>query len=587
MDAKELRACLMHGKLIFDGATGTYAKSQSDWPSGPVELACLTAPQKVKALHKAYLNVGSMAIKTNTFAAHIGLACKDEKQQKDLISSAVQIAKEAANGKAFVFADIGPAPDDRFAEAFYKRMADLFIASGIDCFLFETMRTTAGICETAKHIRTQVPDAFIAVSFASDPDGFTRSGELAATLIGTMDDCKEVDAVGLNCICGAYHMRRLLENLPATHKHLIALPNAGYPHVIDGRTYYDSDPLYYADQVCACVNAGSRIIGGCCGTSPEHIRQISLNIHRMESKAYAGNETLPEKRVQCGQSRILEKLNRGERPILVELDPPRDSGIDAFLAGAKALRDAGADAITIADCPIGRARMDSSLLACKLKRELDIEALPHMTCRDRNVNATKALLLGLSMEGVHNVLVVTGDPVSADDRGSIKGVFQFNSRVLARFVKSLSEAGETVPFFLCGALNVNAANFEKELVRAKDKELCGVQAFLTQPVLSEHAAENVKLARQVLTGKIMGGLFPVVSEKNARFLSSEVAGIALDQRVIDAYIGLDREQAEKLAIQLCADAARRIAPYVDGYYIMTPFQRIELVCRVMDSIRQN
>ena len=141
--------------------------------------------------------------------------------------------------------------------------------------------------------------------------------------------------------------------------------------------------------------------------------------------------------------------------------------------------------------------MDSCLLACKIRRELGIEAVPHMTCRDRNVNATKALLLGLSMEGVHNVLAVTGDPVPTDDRESVKSVFQFNSRVLSRFVSSLSQSGEVEPFFLCGALNVNAVNFEAELERAKDKEACGVVAFLTQPVLSSRAVENMAAAKAI------------------------------------------------------------------------------------------
>jgi len=585
MDAKAIRECLEKDILLFDGATGTFAKSMPGWPQGPVELACLTAPEKVEALHKAYLDAGSKAIKTNTFAAHIGLACEDEAQQREIIASGVRIARQAAGDRAFVFADIGPAPSQSDAETAYISMADCFLCEGISCFLFETMPSLEGILKAAEHIRRKKPDAFIAVSFASDPDGFTRTGELAVALISQADTSEYIDAVGLNCVCGAYHMRRLLESIPQVHKHLIAMPNAGYPHVVDGRTYYDSDPLYYAQQVMACVQRGAAIVGGCCGTRPEHIRQIKLVLSNRNEQVTVGREPVHEKRANSSESWILKKLNRGEKPLLVELDPPKDSGISGFLEGAKALQRAGADAITIADCPIGRARMDSSLLACKLQRELGIEALPHMTCRDRNVNATKALLLGLSMEGVHNVLVVTGDPVPSDDRGNVKGVFQFNSRVLARFVCSLSHAGETHPFFLCGALNVNASNFEAELERAKDKEACGVEAFLTQPVLSERAAQNIEKARNVLSGKIMGGLFPIVSEKNARFLQSEVAGISLEDRVVSAYEGLDRAQSEALAVSLCRDAAKRIAPFVDGYYIMTPFQRVNLVCSVMEAIK--
>ena len=584
MNAQAVRTLLQNGTLLFDGATGTYAKSISDWPEGPVELACLFAAQRVRDLHLAYLDAGCTAIKTNTFAAHVGFASKSEEEQSQIICAAVQAAEAAAKGKAAVFADIGPAPVTCCAEQAYMQMAKNFLDLGLSCFLFETMPSADGIRETAAYIRQKNPHAFIAVSFASNPDGFTRAGESAASLIAQMDMCDDIDAVGLNCICGAYHLLRLIKSLPPLKKHLIAMPNAGYPHIIDGRTYYDSDPVYYAQQVIGCAQLGAVILGGCCGTTPEHMRVLAASLKKMQASAPAKAETAQKDNQRICKSRIAQKLARGERVILVELDPPRDSGIASFLAGAQRLSSGGADAVTIADCPIGRARMDSSLLACKLQRELGIEALPHMTCRDRNVNATKALLLGLSMEGVHNVLAVTGDPVPTDDREIVKSVFQFNSRVLSRFVKSLSESGEAEPFFLCGALNVNAVNFDAELERAKDKEACGVQAFLTQPVLSGLAIQNIIRARRTLKGKILGGLFPVVSFNNARFLHSEVAGIAVDDRVIEAYRNLDRVQGEELAVRLCCDAAKQIAPYVDGYYIMTPFQRVELVCRVIESI---
>ena len=586
MDAQSLRKELTQGELLFDGATGTYAKSLPDWPDGPVELACLTAPEKVAALHQAYITAGSRAVKTNTFAAHAGLAARDEQEQKRFIAAAVGIARRSAGRQAYVFADIGPAPAQADAAAAYTAMADCFLAEDVDCFLFETLASAQGVIEAAEYIKEKKPEAYVMVSFASGPDGFTREGENACALIAQIAACDAVDAVGLNCVCGAYHMRRLLAGMKIPQgKALIAMPNAGYPHVVDGRTYYDSDPLYYAQQVAGCAMLGASIIGGCCGTTPEHILQLSRQLDASQGIRMSGKTDSSKTEVRTCKSRVRRKLDEGKRVVLVELDPPRDSGISAFVDGAKRLAAAGADAVTIADCPIGRARMDSSLLACKLSREYNIEAIPHMTCRDRNVNATKALLLGLSMEGVHNVLAVTGDPVPAIDRDSVKSVFQFNSRVMARFVRSLSECGEADPFFLCGALNVNAVNFESELERAADKERCGMEAFLTQPVLTEQAAVNLERARGVLKGRILGGLFPVVSHKNALFLDSEVAGISVDPRVIGAYEGLDRSRGEEMAVRLCADAAVRIAPYVDGFYIMTPFQRVELVCRVMEAIR--
>lgn len=586
-DSARVRELLAQGVLLFDGATGTALCAQSG-EGEAVERLCLTQPQRVLALHRAYLAAGCRAIKTNTFAAHVSLACENEDDQKALIRAAYDLARRAGDAyDAAVFADIGPAPTDADAAVCYIAMAEQFLNVGATCFLFETMQSDEGLAEAAAHIKASCPDAWIMVSFSADADGFTRAGEQASALALQMSACGAVDAIGLNCICGAYHIRQLLSTLDVGDKLMSAMPNAGYPHVEEGRTYYDSAPAYYAQQVMECVKAGARIVGGCCGTTPEHIRQIARLLGKpMPPRVRMGDEKAaqpPEK--EC-RSRILRRLEQGRRITLVELDPPRSADIGGFMEGARRLEQAGADAITIADCPIGRARMDSSLLACKLSRELGIEALPHMTCRDRNVNATKALLLGLSMENVHNVLVVTGDPIPTGDRGSVKSVYQFNSRVLAKFIRGLGESGEAEPFFVCGGLNINAVRFDLELERAKEKMDCGMSAFLTQPVLSEQAALHLERARDELRGaKLIGGLFPVVSEKNARFLQSEVHGITVDEAVVRAYAGLDRAQGEDMAVRLCREAASRISPFVDGYYMMTPFQRVELVCRVIRETR--
>ena len=587
-DSARVRELLAQGVLLFDGATGTALCAQSG-EGEAVERLCLTQPQRVLALHRAYLAAGCKAIKTNTFAAHVSLACENEDDQKTLIRAAYDLARRAGDAyDAAVFADIGPAPTDAdSAAACYIAMAEQFLNVGATCFLFETMQSGEGLAEAAAHIKASCPDAWIMVSFAADADGFTRAGEQASALALQMSACGAVDAIGLNCICGAYHIRQLLSTLDVGDKLMSAMPNAGYPHVEEGRTYYDSAPAYYAQQVMECVKAGARIVGGCCGTTPEHIRQIARLLGTpMPPRVRMGDEKAAQPPEKGCRSRILRRLEQGRRITLVELDPPRSADIGGFMEGARQLEQAGADAITIADCPIGRARMDSSLLACKLSRELGIEALPHMTCRDRNVNATKALLLGLSMENVHNVLAVTGDPIPTGDRGSVKSVYQFNSRVLAKFIRGLGESGEAEPFFVCGGLNINAVRFDSELDRAKEKMDCGVSAFLTQPVLSEQAALHLERARDELRGaKLIGGLFRVVSEKNARFLQSEVHGITVDEAVVRAYAGLDRAQGEDMAVRLCREAASRISPFVDGYYIMTPFQRVELVCRVIRATR--
>lgn len=278
---------------------------------------------------------------------------------------------------------------------------------------------------------------------------------------------------------------------------------------------------------------------------------------------------------------LWDKLTRGERVVCVELDPPVDDTIQPFLDGVAEFRAAGADAITIADSPVGRPRADSSLLACKLKREMGVETLPHMACRDRNEIATKALLLGLSIEGIHNVLLVTGDPVPGERRGEVKSVFNFNSRKLAQYVTGLNETVLRTPFRVFAALDVNAVNFPAELRRAREKEDCGVVGFLTQPVLSAEALDNLKRAREGLRGKLLGGVFPVVSHKNALFLDQQVAGVRVCREIIQLYEGADRAAGEALAEEISAQIVREIAPYTDGVYLMTPFQRVALMTRLI------
>jgi len=194
--------------------------------------------------------------------------------------------------------------------------------------------------------------------------------------------------------------------------------------------------------------------------------------------------------------------------------------------------------------------------------------------------------LGLSMEGVRNVLAVTGDPVPSAERDEVKSVYQFNSRMLARFIRSLNENELNKPFRIYGALNVNARKFEHQLRFAKEKVYNGVSAFLTQPVLTEEALENLKKAREVINGKILGGIIPVVSSRNARFMNSEISGITVDEKIVEIYEGKSRDECTKLAIDISTEIARRMAPYVDGYYIVTPFSRTDIITEIVKNIRE-
>ena len=275
-----------------------------------------------------------------------------------------------------------------------------------------------------------------------------------------------------------------------------------------------------------------------------------------------------------------------KKMLAIELDPPPDDDISNFMEGARLFSEAGADIITIADCPIGRPRADSCMLAAKIKRELGVEALPHMTCRDRNLNATHALLLGLSIEGIRDVLIVTGDPIPKEVRETVKCIFNFGSVTLMKYISELNEATFKSPMTIYGALNVNSLSFDSQLEHARDKIEVGCKGFLTQPVLSDTAIENIKRAGDVLDAKILGGIYPPVSYNNAVFMNEKVHGVSVGEDIIAMYEGLDRQEGERLGEKIALDMARKIHPYVDGYYLMTPFKRITMMTNIIEAMKQ-
>lgn len=587
-----VREYLAGGKpLLFDGAMGTYYASRPGRGEASCGLANLDAPEEIAAIHRAYLEAGCRAVKTNTFTAGETLARGEGEASARMIRAACRIARDcAAPYGAFVFADLGPAPEGGTLSRgeVYRREAELFLAQGADCFLLETLPSDDGVAELAQYLKERRPGAFLLVSFAVAPDGVTWEGLSGRTLFERTAALDGVDGVGFNCVSGPRHLLEFVRGLDLSvlgGKALSVMPNAGYPTVLGRRAVYQGAPDYFGELLAQAAGAGASILGGCCGTTPAHIAQAARALEKPGTRLWAqpapaggAGAALP------GRNRLRDKLEAGRRVVAVELDPPADDNVDAFMEGVRALRDAGADAVTVADCPVGRPRADSSLLACKLRRETGAEPLPHLTCRDRNLNATKALLLGLSMEGVHNVLLVTGDPIPSQDRDEVKSVFNFNSRKLIRYVSGLTDSGLSTPFQIFGALNVNAPNFQKQLELALEKEEAGAAGFLTQPVHSPRALQNLALARERLKGYLLGGVFPIVSHRNALFLNNEVAGVSVPEEIVRRYEGLDREAAEALALELSVRTARDMAPYTDGWYLMTPFRRVALIARIMGEL---
>ncbi len=576
--------------LLFDGAMGTYFAELRSSAKGNCEMANLEEPGVVLRIHREYIEAGAGAIRTNTFGANTAMLECGMAEVRAVIEAGWKLAQEASAGRTLVFADIGPIPGLAVEDAAreYEAIVDLFLALGAKHFVFETFGEPDSVRTAARYLKSKAQDAFVLAQYAVAPDGYSRLGVPGREIKRAMEKEGAVDAWGFNCLSGPMYLLEYMTGLGPSTKPMSAMPNGGYPMLSGGRTVYSNSPEYFAGKLERFRELGVETLGGCCGTTPRHIAAASALLrgpaepyarqtHRAHQQGYTAPLANP----------FWEKLKQGGKAIAAEADPPNDTAISRVLEGAAALARAGADAITVADNPLARVRADSSMTASLISRRCGCLVLPHIACRDRNLNAIKSLLISLHIEGVRNVLIITGDPIAQADRSEVKGVYNSNSAVMAGYVKSLNEtlfAGD--PFVIGAALNVNAPNLGAELIKAERKVNSGVSFFLTQPLFSPESVEALRRARDSLDAKVLTGLLPVVSHRNAVFLANEVPGMRIPDDVVERFRGLDREQGEQLGLQLALEAADGIMPLVDGYYVITPVNRYRLAASLIRELRR-
>jgi len=576
--------------FLFDGAMGTYYSSKYNKDIA-CELANIFDKDSIYSIHNEYIEAGANAIKSNTFGANrFSLACEQQVIEQ-IVKKGWEIAKEAARGHdVLVFADIGPIPvaeDNTNTLEEYKKIVDIFIDCGAEYFLFETFAHYDVLLELSAYIRLKNPKAVIITSFAVYPDGYSKEGLFYLDIFNKVSASGLVDAFGFNCISGPAHMCRLIKDLNIQGKVITIMPNSGYPSSERGRTVYIDNSEYFAEKILELKNIGVKILGGCCGTTPHHIAATAKLL--ASSGIYVENtDQQVNKSVNtASQKNIFHERISSKKPILVEIDPPFDTDWEYMLKAAFLLKQAGADMITISDSPLAKARADSAILAAKLQREAGIPTMPHITCRDKNLLGIKATLLGLSIEGVRNVLAITGDPIANIERKIVKGVFSINSSNLAKYISSLnSNVFSNEEFQIGGALNVNAINFEAELKRSFIKIENGISYFLTQATYTDTAINNIIKATQTLKVPIFAGIMPLVGYKNAQFINNEVPGIEIDENTIELFKDKSREESELIGINLSVESINKLYQHVSGFYLMTPLKRTHVVCELMKRIKE-
>jgi methionine synthase I (cobalamin-dependent)/5,10-methylenetetrahydrofolate reductase len=588
---QDIREFLKDNILIADGATGTYISSLTGRSIMACETLNLSDPGLVHRVHSEYVKSGSQLILTNTFCANTPSLKVSFDKVGDIIKSGIAIARSAALDRAYVAGDIGPVVDvsydDSLAAEEYIRIADVFLSEGIRIFQFETFADAEYPIKTAEYIRSKAPDSFIIISFAVTPDGYSRMGQKGSALIDKVKNSVAADAAGFNCCSGPAHLLSFASKLDYGTLIPCISPNAGYPEQEDEVLVYSGMPDYFAEKLAEAPGCGFRILGGCCGTTPEHIRQLVSHVGRLKVGSTVGaRRPVIKKTAHVRKNLFEDDLRYKKKTVVVELDPPFDSDISKLEEDALTIKRAGADMLTIADSPMARSRADSILVAARLKRVIDIDVIPHLCCRDKNINAIKSSLIAAHMEGIRNILAVTGDPVSDTDRSFVKSVFNLNSVGLCGFIRDLNEDVFRGDPFLCGcAFNVNARNIDEELHRLDKKIEAGASFVLTQPIFGEPSVEAIKRAR-LKNVKLFAGILTPLSYKNARFLANEIPGVALPEEYTELFSpDMTREQGEEIGIAISVSTAEKVAPFVDGYYFVTPFNRVGVTARIIKALK--
>ena len=594
----DIREYLANNRLITDGAMGTWYDRLTGYKGNLAERANLENPQQIRDIHRAYIEAGAQLIRTNTFAVNSMFFSADEIEE--VLKAAWENASQAVSdsGKdVWIAADLGPIDADETksdgdVEQEYIQLSDYFLRLGAKVFVFETLSDFRYVKRAGSYIKAKCPDAFVVMQFSFNRNGYTRSGMSVRAILSEAASMADMDAVGFNCGVGPLHLYELLKNQSFPEgKYMTVLPNAGYPTELRGRTLYSENVPYYVEMMGRIANLGFDIIGGCCGTTPEHIRGLH---HLLVNNVKPPKKLMPavystDRQSGCGQeaaeekTELIQKLERGEKIFVVELDPPFDANDTKLMDGASLLRDIGVDMITLADSPLARPRADSIASAIKMRYTRQMEAMPHISCRDKNVIAHRAQLLGMHMNGLRHALIVTGDPIARGDRESIKSVFNFNSIKLMKYVQTMNqEVFGNRPIYYGGALNHNNGSADNIAARMRLKMEAGAQWFLTQPIYGQDDIDRLRELKEKSGGRIIAGIMPLVSRKNALFIKNEMPGIHVPEHVLEQYEeGMSREAYEDVAAAISVDLMKRLEDVCDGYYMMTPFNRAALIKRII------
>ena len=602
--------------LIADGAMGTMLYEQGVFLNRCFDELNLSDPALVRKVHAEYVQAGADFIETNTFGANrlklskYGLV----NEVRQINQAGVRIAREAARGNALVAGSMGPLGRElaesgpfsrREAEDIFREQAEALVDAGIDLLILETFLSAEELL-IAVGALSGLADVPIIAQMTVNENGETVYGEPIEQAILRVSRDPAVAAVGLNCSIGPSGMLSSLERIrPVTTKPISVQPNAGMPRQVEGRQLYMSTPEYMAEYAKRFFEKGARIIGGCCGTTPNHIREIVRAVRSIDKAmsrptilvvARQTGATAPvfkEPRPLGQKSRLGAKLAAGEQVSLIELTPPRGVDVSSVLNKARLCGQAGVDAINIPDGPRASSRLSPMVTAVRIQQEADIETVLHFCCRDRNLIGMQSDLLGAFAIGLRNLLIITGDPPKLGEYPNATGVFDMDSIALTSVARNLNRGvdigGSSIdpPTSLTVGVGANpvASDWPREIERFRQKVLAGAEFAVTQPVFDADSLLRFLEAIEEFRIPVIAGIWPFTSFKNAEFMANEVPGVVVPPRLLERMSeAKTKEQGRTLGVTIAQELVAAVRPHVAGFAVSAPLGNVQTALAVLGKL---
>ncbi len=613
--AAEFRKKLQSKIVVADGAMGTMLYGKGIFINRCFDELNLSSPQLVKEIHQEYVKSGAEVLESNTFGSNrVRLAAFGFAEKLLAINRAgVRLAREAAAEKAFVAGAMGPLGTQieplgptsfEEARAIFKEQADALVSAGVDLLIIETFYELNELREAIYAAREAAgPEMVILAQVTVNDDGSLRDGTSTATFTRSLNEWP-VDVIGVNCSAGPKAALETIEKMvPHTTKPLSAMPNAGQPATVEGRNIYLCSPEYMAQYARRFLQAGVRVIGGCCGTTPEHIKLICSEVRSLQpvqtraSTATVVEEGKPEvKRLAkipvAEKSQLGAKLTAGKFVAFVEILPPR--GVDASkeIAGARLCRENGIDCINVPDGPRASARLSAQVTCQLIQQQAGIEAVLHFCCRDRNILSIQSELLGAHTVGVRNLICITGDPPRMGTYPDATAVFDVDAIGLTNIVNNLNHGldiggnpmGSQAALLIGVGANPGALNMDEELRRFAWKVEAGAEYVVTQPVFDLNLLELYLKQIEQFKLPVICGIWPLTSYRNAEFMVNELRVPVPKQFMERMRCAETAEKSRAEGIRIAQEMAERTRSIVQGVQLSAPFGRYEMAVQVAEAL---